>query len=368
MTTTENATAAPSVLLTAVELHAIETISPAFRRATLVADALEDLGIDGFDTRFKIIFPGPTGLLPEIPPVPEDYYEAWMGMADEVRSPMRTYTIRDVTEVDGRPALVVDFVVHGGGAGPACVWAQNAVPGDVVHVVAPHRGTEYGGTEFAPGDHKDLLLIGDETTIPAIARILADLGAGYTGYAILEVPSAADILDLPPYEGIEISWVVRGGERYGRRLVEKVRDHLRLPPSDDESMPEIPSTLEVEVWETPRFSSAGEDVDAQLATPPVGHDLSDTYAWIAGESWSVKALRRALVQRARRGEGAGRVHGLLARGRLDEELSLSGSSDRGPAGRRTFSRDRGPAGRHTFSRQRRPARMTSAGRHPGRSS
>ena len=27
----------------------------------------------------------------------------------------------------------------------------------------------------------------------------------------------------------------------------------------------------------------------------MGHDLDDTYAWIAGESWMVKALRQSLV-------------------------------------------------------------------------
>lgn len=45
----------------------------------------------------------------------------------------------------------------------------------------------------------------------------------------------------------------------------------------------------------PRYSSAGEDVEAQLHTRSLGHDLDDTYAWIAGESWMVRCLRRSLV-------------------------------------------------------------------------
>ena len=59
--------------------------------------------------------------------------------------------------------------------------------------------------------------------------------------------------------------------------------------------PETPSTLDVDVWETPRYSAAGEDLDAQLHSPP-GSGLAGTYAWIAGESWMVKSLRRALVR------------------------------------------------------------------------
>ena len=58
--------------------------------------------------------------------------------------------------------LVVDFVVHedpGHGLGPACRWALAAQPGDVIQVIAPHRLTEYGGTEFDPADRRHLLLL-----------------------------------------------------------------------------------------------------------------------------------------------------------------------------------------------------------------
>ena len=87
--------------------------------------------------------------------MPEDYYAAWMDAPDEVRSPMRTYTIRDIVRDGEDVRLVVDFVVHddqGHGTGPACRWALGAQPGDVIQVIAPHRLTEYGGAEFDPGD------------------------------------------------------------------------------------------------------------------------------------------------------------------------------------------------------------------------
>jgi NADPH-dependent ferric siderophore reductase len=98
-----------------------------------------------------------------------------------------------------------------------------------------------------------------------------------------------------------VLWCVRNDEECGRRLVQEVRRHVGLPPSTEfQALPELAGTLDIDVWETPRYSAAGEDVEAQLRTrssrrTPGPHDLEDTYAWIAGESWMVKALRRSLV-------------------------------------------------------------------------
>ena len=246
---------------------------------------------------------------------------------------MRTYTVRDVVRDGDDVRLVVDFVVHedaGHGQGPACRWALAAEPGDVIQVIAPHRLSEYGGTEFDPVDRSHLLLIGDETAVPALARILDDLQPGLTGEVFLEVPSEQDILDLPAPDGFEVTWLARDDAPCGRRLVQEVRRHLGLPPSTDfEALPQlvgqIDSDLDIDVWETPRYSSAGEDLEQQLHTRSLGHDLDDTYAWIAGESWMVKALRRTLVTELGRRTRPGRLHGLLARGRRHEELGAAPS-------------------------------------------
>lgn len=313
----------PSVLLTEAEIHSVVRLTPAFVRVELASPDFADLGEDGFDTRFKVVFPGRTGELPSIPEVAEEWYESWMNAPDDVRSPMRTYTIRDVVRDADGVRLVVDFVVHedrqqdrqqegGHGVGPACRWALSAAPGDVVQVIAPHRLTEYGGTEFDPAEHRQLLLIGDETAVPAIARILEDVRPGYSGHVFLEVPSKKDILDLRVPSGFDLKWLPRNDDGHGRRLVQEVRRHLGLPPSTEFAvLPELTGGLpdglpgelvgesgsdpDIDVWETPRYSSAGEDVVSQLHTRSFGHDLHDTYAWIAGESWMVKALRRSLV-------------------------------------------------------------------------
>ena len=289
---------APTVLVTAARVRRVQRVSPGFVRVALASPSFADLGVEGFDTRFKMIFPGPTGELPSLPPAPEAWYDAWLGMPDETRSPMRTYTVRDVVDEAGERLLVVDLVVHDPGEqGPACRWALTARPGDEIQVIAPHAASsEYGGTEFAPSDRTELLLVGDETAVPAITRILADLGASYTGHAFLEVPSREDILPMEVPDGIEVTWLVRGEAEQGRRLVDEVRRYLRVGPLDPTALPEdVPSDLDVEVWETPRYSSSGEDVEAQLQRRTFDSELADLYAWIAGESWLVKALRRTLV-------------------------------------------------------------------------
>ncbi|MCW2761888.1 MAG: siderophore-interacting protein [Marmoricola sp.] len=296
---TQQVNAAPSVLLTEATVHSVARLSPAFVRVAFASRAFPDLGVDGFDTRFKIVFPGGTGELPPIPEVADDYYDLWMSAPEEVRSPMRTYTIRDVVRDGEDVRLVVDFVVHedrGHGQGPACRWALGARPGDAVHVIAPHRLTEYGGTEFDPGERRHVLLIGDETAVPALTRILADLRPGHTAEVFIEVPSGDDLLDLHVPPGVEVKWFSRNQDACGRRLVQEVRRHLGLPPSKDfEVLPELTTDLDIDVWETPRYSAVGEDLASQLHTRSLGHDLDDTYAWIAGESWMVRALRRSLV-------------------------------------------------------------------------
>lgn len=289
---------APSVLVARARVRAAERLSPAFVRVTLESPAFVDLGIEGFDTRFKMIFPGPTGDLPPLPAQPEEWHARWLAAPDTTRSPMRTYTVRDVISDGEARLLVVDLVVHEHGPqGPACRWALSASPGDELQVIAPHRrGREYGGTEFAPAERRELLLVADETALPALTRILADLAPGFSGHAFAEVPSAEDALAVQAPDGLEVTCVIRGDADHGRRVVEHVRRHLGLEPLDPTALPaELPSDLDVEVWETRRYSSAGEDVETSLHRPARGSDLRELYAWIAGESWMVKALRRSLV-------------------------------------------------------------------------
>ena len=231
----------PSVLLADAVVHAVTRLSPAYVRVELAAPEFVDLGEDGFDTRFKVILPGPDGTLGPLPERVEDWYAAWLATPPDVRPTIRTYTVRDVVRDASGVRLVVDLVVHedrGHGQGPACRWALGAAPGDVVRVVAPHRLAPYGGTEFAPGVRRRLLLVGDETAVPAVARILEDLGPGHTGEVFLEVPACADVQDLPTRPGLRVTWLVRRDTPYNHGLVQEVRRHLGLPGP----VPAVPGT------------------------------------------------------------------------------------------------------------------------------
>jgi NADPH-dependent ferric siderophore reductase len=204
---------------------------------------------------------------------------------------MRTYTVRELRGAGEDTRLVVDFVIHteDGAAGPGSSWAEHASVGDRLVVLGPRRGRDFGGIEWAPGTASRLLLAGDETAVPAICAILRDLPWSARGAAFLEVPTAADVQTVPHPEGVEVVWLPRDGAALGSRLHATVLDHLGASAHT----PVEPEEVDPDLWETPTYSSSGEDVDAR--TGAAGR-LDDLYAWIAGESGVVTGLRRALVR------------------------------------------------------------------------
>lgn len=294
---TQTAASPLPMILDEVEVARVERLSPAFVRVELAGACLADFGNDGpsYDQRIKLVFPGvPGGPLPRFAPDADSWYTDWLALPDEERGHMRTYTIREVRGEGVDARLVVDIVVHAdehGEPGPGCAWAAAATVGDRVLVIGPRRGHEYGGIEFRPGTANRLLLVGDETAVPAICAVLEQLPWNAKGAAFLEVPSAADVLTVQHPEGVEVTWLARdAGAPHGDRLHPAVLEHLGAGAAPIEE----PEEVDPDLWETPSYSSSGEDVDTAVTL--VGHDLDDLYAWIAGESGVVTALRRALVK------------------------------------------------------------------------
>lgn len=274
----------------------VERLSPTFVRVEFAGEALADLGVDGpwYDQRVKLVFPHGDGPVPTFC-LDDSWYTAWRALPLEQRGHMRTYTVRDVTGYGVDTRLVVDFVVHDDGhAGPGAGWAQRASTGDALVLIGPRRGVAWGGIEFTPGEASSLLLVGDESAVPAVAGILAGLGCDARGRVYLEVPSSADVQDLPRPPGVEVCWLPRGHDEVGCRLVPEVRAYVGLPPppADDEEVGDIEPTL----WETPVWSSSGEPVDGAVQPALLGHELAGVFCWIAGESAMVTRLRRALVR------------------------------------------------------------------------
>ena len=290
MTTTEHSL---PMILDQVEVVRVDRLSPSFVRFELGGACLADFGVDGplYDQRIKLVFPGvPGGPLPSFAGADESWWSTWLARPEEERGHMRTYTVRDVVGSGVDTRLVVDIVVHGdahGTPGPGCAWAARAQVGDRVVLMAPRRGIFYGGIEFVPPAATGrLLLVGDETAVPAVCAILAQLPADAVGAAFLEVPTAGDVLSVVHPEGVHVSWHPREGADHGAALHPAVLAHLGVGAAPLEE----PAEVDPDLWETPTYSSSGEAIDE---TAPDGGEL---YAWIAGESAVVTALRRVLVK------------------------------------------------------------------------
>ncbi|WP_309064856.1 siderophore-interacting protein [Microbacterium sp.] len=262
----------------------VTPLSPHFTRITLSGDDLADFGTDGLDQRIKLIIPLADGSVTDVGQFDEsqsmaEWYRRWRELPDELRNPIRTYTIRDprpeACEID------VDFVLHGT-EGPASAWATQARVGDPLCVVGPNARSEEpcGGIEWNPGSATSVLIAGDETAAPAICSIVEALGDDVTGEVCIEVPSAADALPLRAPEGVRVTWLPRGGTAHGVRL-----------------------SAAVHAWGRERAGAASvaDAIDDEAAGDDILWEVPDAvegseYAWLAGEAGTITALRRHLVR------------------------------------------------------------------------
>lgn len=272
----------------------VQRLSPTFVRVTLAGPGLAEFGSDQplYDQRIKLVF------VPADQPGTESWeamtFMEWYALPAEERGQMRTYSIRELTGEGEQRRLVVDVVVHEDGlAGPGAAWALAAEPGSTVWVAGPRRGVQWGGIEFAPPRTDNLLLVGDESAVPAIARILDDLATGpapeqVRGRVYLEVPDPADIQTLSAPAGVTVGWLPRGHAQVGDRLVPELRAHFGL----DAGSWQMAEDADPDLWETPTWSSSGDEIIAAAADG----EANNLYAWIAGESRMVTTLRRALVK------------------------------------------------------------------------
>ena len=298
---------AVSALLADVQVVAAHRLSPSFVRLELGGPALADLR-DGpwWDQRIKLVVPGDCG----VPLASEleaegggDWYAAWSAAPESSRGVMRTYTVRGVRGSGRGTRLLVDVVLHPGAQGPGALWAAVAGPGSRALLVAPRRGADFGGVEFRPpptggsaGGDAEMLLVADETAVPAVGSILDDWPAGLRGTAYLEVPGPDDLLDLRVPPGVDVRWLPRGpGDEVGDRLLPAVRRHVGLRVEAVAAVAGPAAGAAELAWETPEWSASGEPLDAPGPRAPVpGAD--DLHAWVAGESGWVTAVRRVLVR------------------------------------------------------------------------
>lgn len=236
------------------DMHVLRTeyVTPAMIRVALGGDGLARMASAGRDQRIKVFLPHPGQDAPVMPDTTEgdaaNWYADWLALDPDVRGIMRTYTTRELRRDPDE--LIVDFAVHGPAPspsdGPATSWARKAAPGARIGVLAPIE-EENGAYDFRlPQDTDWVLLTADESALPAVASILETLPPGIPTRVWIEVHDPADRQDLSTKADAEITWLTETGA-------------------------------------TP---SAIRTAELPSGTP---------YAWITGESATVKATRRHLV-------------------------------------------------------------------------
>ena len=214
-------------------VHTFEVVSTEHLTPHMVRVVLGGSGFDTFapseftDSYVKFVFVRSDIDVTALPaPLTLDSFAV---LPPEHQPTVRTYTVRRADPAARQ--ITVDFVVHGehGVAGP---WALAAQPGDRVHLMGPSGA-------YAPDPAADWhLFAGDEAGLPAISAALETLPPNAIGKAFIEVAGPDDVLTLTAPDGVELTWVYRGGradavgeERAGDRapLVEAVTTAHWLP-------------------------------------------------------------------------------------------------------------------------------------------
>lgn len=229
---------------------AVADVTPSVRRVVLAGTA--DAVAAGGPT-VNLLVPRVGDAAPRWPSVARDGRIVWPLGAHGVS--LRSYTARRQDPAAGE--LEIDFVLHGDG--PAAAWATAAGPGDLLGVA--------GAGDLGDRPAGWLLLAGDETSLPAISRILAAAPDTTSGVALLEVAGPQEEQPLPAPAGVEVRWLHRGS----------------IPPGESTLLADAVAALD---------RPAGDDV----------------FAWVAAESGAVRTIRADL--RGRWGLGRAQHHAI----------------------------------------------------------
>ncbi|MDQ1130153.1 siderophore-interacting protein [Microbacterium sp. SORGH_AS_0888] len=198
-----------------IRLRVLRTarLSPHWVRVTVGEGEVDAFRPMGYDQWFRLFLPlgGEEGMT-RLPAKANTLvgYLKYLRIPAGMRPVMRNYTVRAFRPATTRAGaeLDIDFVIHGSErddtAGPASGWAASAAPGEDIVIIDE-------GIMFTPERGVDrVVLVGDETALPAISGIAASLPETATGLAIVEVPDAADALEFDRPAGLAVQWVVRG--------------------------------------------------------------------------------------------------------------------------------------------------------------
>lgn len=200
-----------------IELEVLrnEQVSPHMRRITLGGDEVAGLAPQGFDQWFRFFMRRPGQQRLEVPASARQWFPQYLLMRESRRPFIRNYTIRDYRGAAGE--LDIDFVTHDD-PGPGAAWAIDARPGERATLL--DEGLLYNDE----GYRGDVLLVGDESVIPAIAGVCGSLDQDARGMAFIEIGDADDRQPIAAPAGIDVHWIERGRERPGQAGLRALQD------------------------------------------------------------------------------------------------------------------------------------------------
>ncbi|MGV1792842.1 DUF2218 domain-containing protein [Rhizobium sp. A37_96] len=192
----------PSAIPNFREISVIDAynITPHMRRVVVATDDARHFVEGGMHVRLLI---PPKGREPVWPHTEPDGRIHWPKGEDELT--LRAYTIRSIDLARG--TMNIDFVVHEGDNIPGATWAMTAQPGDRAGLIGPGGG----GVPAA----RKLILAGDETALPAIARIAAAMPAQADLRIFLEVADGQEEQTLVSSASMDVTWLHRNGTAPG---------------------------------------------------------------------------------------------------------------------------------------------------------
>jgi NADPH-dependent ferric siderophore reductase len=212
-----------------------ERVSPSFHRVTVSGPELDGFDAMGYDQWFRLFLQLPHQ--PELR-LPTSTSAAWwpqhLAVPERHRPHLSNYTVagyRQARDADSHAELDIDFVVHRGPDGEleggAAIWACAARPGDAVGLL------DQGCLFDCPDDASDVVVVADESGLPAVEGIVRSLPRDAVGTVIVEVPAADDRRELATPPGVDVNWVVRDDPHAvpGGRALAELRRRVVAGPS-----------------------------------------------------------------------------------------------------------------------------------------
>lgn len=238
----------PASLATLPNIHEVtvvsaENVTPHMRRVKFACADVTPFIVG--DMHVRLLVP-PKGRPPVWPGFREDGRVAWPEGEDELL--VRIYTIRAV-DIEHKE-LWIDFLQHPipGVRTPGADFARDVQPGEKAALLGPAGG----GLPAA----QSILLAGDESALPAIAHIAAEVPPGTRMQAIIEVMGEAEEQPLPSAGSLDVHWL-----------------HRR------------------------KYAAGAKGVLAEEAKKAIASIDDATFVWFAGEKEDVRSIRALLKSR-----------------------------------------------------------------------